>query len=202
MNAETITVDTEATLASQQSALLDELTTRLVHVQTELGMKDLALREREADRIVKNHVLAGSAMGLVPLPLFDLVALSGTQHNMLEQLCQHYGVDFDHHNIRAALVAVLGGSVPTLAIAGAGSAFKFVPGIGTLGGNASLTLLGGAITYAVGQSFVKHFSAGGTLDDVRAKKVGSLFCKELKRGKRLIREKLPLPQALSRSAKA
>lgn len=190
MNVEVMAADTDATLASQQSALLDELTTRLVHVQMELGMKDLELREQEAERIVKNHVLAGSAMGLVPLPLFDLVALSGTQHNMLEQLCQHYGVDFDQHKIRSALIAVLGGSVPTLALAGAGSAFKFVPGIGTLGGNAGLTLLGGAITYAVGQSFVKHFSTGGTLDDVRARKLGVFFSRELKRGRQLITSKL------------
>lgn len=186
MNTETMTTEAEAALSCQQSALLDELTAHLAHVQTELGMKNLAIREQDADRIVKNYMLAGSAMGLAPLPLFDLVALGGLQYNMLEQLCQHYGVEFDSHKIRAALLAVLGGSTPTLVFVGMGSAFKFVPGIGTLGGNACLTLLGGAITYAVGQSFIKHFSTGGTLDDVNSRKLGSFCRKELNQGKQFI----------------
>ncbi|MGB3916303.1 DUF697 domain-containing protein [Thiothrix litoralis] len=199
MNTETITlVDGEAVLSRQQAALLDELTTRLSHMQDELSTKNRAIREQEADRIVNNHVLAGSALGLVPLPLFDLVALSGTQHNMLEQLCQHYGVAFDRHKVRAVLLAVLGGSLPTLALLGMGSAFKFVPGIGTLGGNASLTLLGGAITYAVGQSFIKHFRAGGTLDDVNANKLRSFFRKEFSRGKRFIQQRTRLRLAAVR----
>lgn len=186
MNTETMATDADTALSCQQAALLDELTTHLAHVQTELGMKNLTIREQDANRIVKNHMLTGSAMGLVPLPLFDLVALGGLQYNMLEQLCQHYGVEFDSHKVRAALLGVLGGSTPTLVFVGMGSAFKFVPGIGTLGGNASLTLLGGAITYAVGQSFIKHFSTGGTLDDVNPKKLGSFCRKELKQGKQFI----------------
>ncbi|CAA6809570.1 MAG: Unknown protein [uncultured Thiotrichaceae bacterium] len=181
--------DSGANLSSQQSVLLDKLSSRLVHVQGELGSKDLTIRDQEADRIVKNHVLAGSAMGLVPLPLFDLVALSGTQHNMLEQLCEHYGVDAGHQRIRAALIAVLSGSAPTLALIGIGSSFKFIPGIGTLGGNATLTVLGGAVTYAVGQSFSKHFSQGGTLDDVNADKLGGYFRKALEQGKQFIKQR-------------
>lgn len=189
MNAGTTISDKEAVLASQQAALLDELTTRLIQVQNELGQKSLTIREQEADRIVKNHVLAGSAMGLVPLPLFDLVALSGTQYNMLEQLCEHYAVDCDKQKIRSSLIAILGGSIPTLALLGAGSAFKFVPGIGTLGGNASLTVLGGVITYALGQSFVKHFSTGGTLDDVNAKRMSKSVQTNLNKYRGLLKRK-------------
>lgn len=188
MNANAV-IDTETTLSSQQAALLDELTVRLAHVQTDLDMKNLTIRDQEANRIVKNHVLAGSAMGLVPLPLFDLVALSGTQHNMMEQLCQHYGVDYDRHKLRSVLIAMIGGSVPTLTLVGAGSALKFVPGVGTLGGNATLTLLGGAITYAVGQSFIRHFSAGGSLEDANAKKLSGWFHKEFEHGKSFIKSK-------------
>ncbi|SJM93229.1 conserved hypothetical protein [Crenothrix polyspora] len=195
MNTETMTTEAEAVLSCQQAALLDELTAHMAHAQTELGMKNLTIREQDADRIVKNHMLSGSAMGLVPLPLFDLVALGGLQYNMLEQLCQHYGVEFDSHKIRAALLAVLGGSTPTLVFVGMGSAFKFVPGIGTLGGNASLSLLGGAITYAVGQSFIKHFSIGGTLDDVNTRKLASFCRKELNQGKQFIKRYIQTRQS-------
>jgi uncharacterized protein (DUF697 family) len=194
MNTETMTIEAEAALSCQQAALLDELTARLGHVQAELGLKNLTIRVQDADGIVKNHTLVGSAMGLAPLPLFDLAALSGLQYNMLEQLCQHYGVEFDSHKIRAALLAVLGGSTPTLALVGMGSAFKFVPGIGTLWGSASLTLLGGAITYAVGQSFIKHFSTGGTLDDVNTRKLASFCRKELKQGKQFIQRYIKTKQ--------
>lgn len=167
--------DSAASLSAQQTALLDELTNRLVDVQSELGLKDLTIRDQEADRIVKNYVLAGSAMGLVPLPLFDLIALSGTQHHMLQQLCEHYGVDASHQRTRAVLIAVLSGSAPTLALISAGSAFKFFPGVGTLAGSAGLTVLGGAVTHALGQSFIRHFSQGGTLSDINTETVGTYF---------------------------
>jgi uncharacterized protein (DUF697 family) len=180
MNIESITTETDTALSSQQTVLLDELASRLTRVQTELETKNLTIREQEADRIVKNYVLAGAAMGLVPLPMFDLVALSGTLHNMLEQLCQHYGVDFSNQKIRVVLFALLGGSTPSLVLMGMSSSFKFLPGIGTLGGSTSLSLLGGTITYAVGQSFIKHFSEGGTLGDVNIKKLRRFFRKKLK----------------------
>ncbi len=177
---------TEDVLSSQQAVLLDELTTRLSHTQTELDMKAQTIQEQEANSIVTKHVLAGSAMGLVPLPLFDLVALTGTQHNMLDLLSDHYGVEFDSNKAKSALIALLGGSVPTLTLLGLGSASKLIPGIGTLGGNASLTLLGGATTYATGQSFIKHFSTGGTWNDFDANKLSSFFRKELAEGKHFI----------------
>lgn len=186
MRNETMITEAEAALSSRQAVLLDELTARLSHVQVKLEAKDLTIHAQEAERIVKNHVLAGSAMGLMPLPLFDLVSLSGIQYTMLEQLCQHYGVAFNRHKIRATLLAVLGGASPTLTLAGLGSAFKFVPGIGTLAGNAGLTLLGGAITYAIGQSFSKHFRNGGTLEDVNVRKLRDLLRKEYKSGKTLL----------------
>lgn len=188
MNTESVTVIKEESLVSQQASLLDQLTTRLSHVQCELDAKNLTIHDQEAHRIVKNHVLAGSAMGLVPLPLFDLVALSGTQHNMLEQLCEHYGVDFDNHKIRSALLALLGGSLPTLTLLGLSSSAKLIPGIGSLAGNASLTVLGGGITYATGHTFSKHFKAGGTLDDVNVSRMKQFFKQEFNKGKQFLRQ--------------
>lgn len=190
MDSTIMTGDKEEVLVNQQATLLDDLTTRLSHVQIELGNKNVTIRDQEAINIVKNHALAGSAMGLVPLPLFDLVALSGTQYNMIEQLCQHYDVDFDRQKVKTILLAVLAGSSPTLALFSMSSGLKFIPGVGTLAGNASLTLLGGVMTYAIGQSFSKHFSAGGTLDDVNSQQLRALFRKELTRGKQLLRQQM------------
>lgn len=176
---------TEESLTHRQATLLDELTARLSCVQSELGENKLTIRDREADCLIKNYVLAGSAMGLAPLPLFDLVALSGAQHDMLKQLCQHYGVDYDAGKIKTTLIAILGGSLPTLALLGLGSATKLALGIGTLGGSAILTLSGGAITYAIGRSFRRHFSAGGTLDDINTTNLKQVFQRELAKGKQL-----------------
>lgn len=62
----------EDVLSSQQGVLRDELTMRLSHTQTELDIKAHTIREQEANSIVTNHVLAGSAMGLVPLSPYSI----------------------------------------------------------------------------------------------------------------------------------
>lgn len=174
----------------QQASLLDKLSKRLSYTQAELESQSEIIHAQEANRIVKNHVLAGSAMGLVPLPLFDLVALSGAQQSMLQQLSEHYGVDFDKNKAKSALISLTGGSIPTLLLLGLGSVTKLVPGAGTLGGSASLTLLGGGVTYAAGQSFIKHFSQGGSLADFNARELSVFFKQELAEGKRFIQEQI------------
>lgn len=106
---------------------------------------------------------------------------------MLDLLSDHYAVGFNSHKAKSALAALIGGSIPTLTFLGLSSTSKLIPSIGTLAGNSNLTLLRGAITNATGQSFIKHFSAGGTWNDFNANKLSGFFRQELSEGKRFIR---------------
>lgn len=170
------------TLIEEQSDLLQELTSQREKTQGELQKKKKGIQQQKSQNIIKNHVLSGSAIGLIPVPFVDTFALSANQLNMLLRLSEHYQVDFDKRRAKIILIALVSGSLPTFTILGLSSVLKLIPGIGTLGGNASLSILGGAITYATGQSFVKHFETGGTLYDFHAKNYINFFKQKLKEG--------------------
>ena len=44
----------------------------------------------KADKIVKEHVLAASGIGFIPLPVFDVLLASGSNLYMIKRLCKVY----------------------------------------------------------------------------------------------------------------
>lgn len=160
------------------------------NTQNELNPDDIEMdtviavvQEVAAKSIVKNHVIASLTLGLVPVPLFDLAALTATQMNMLRSLSEHYGVEFDDTNSKSLITSLIGGSLPVLGVVGLSSLVKAIPGVGSLVGSASLSITAGAVTYAVGQVFIMHFEEGGTFEDFDAKRARDFFKRELEAGK-------------------
>lgn len=140
-------------------------------------------RLREADNIVKNHIIAVMGASLVPIPLVDLVVLSSVQLKMLRRLSELYEVPFTRNASKQIIAALLGGVIPTSAAITVASFSKVVPGMGTTTGMISVSSLGGAITYAIGQTFIRHFESGGTLLDVDLVRLRRLFRSKVKEGK-------------------
>jgi len=140
----------------------------------------------EANNIVKNHIIASITLGLIPIPLFDLSALTATQMNMLRSLSEHYEQPFDDIGSKSLITSLIAGSLPVIGILGLSSFAKLIPGIGTLIGSASLSITAGAVTYAVGQVFIMHFEEGGTLEDFDAKQAKAYFEREFKAGKSFV----------------
>lgn len=178
-------------MTDEQTELVDELTIQLSQAQIELEMTAIFLKYNEANNIVKNHVMTGSSMGLIPFALFDIAALSANQHLMIKRLCQLYNVEFDAHRSKLLIMSLLTGSLPALTIIGLSSVSKLIPGIGTLGGSAGVALSGGAVTYATGQTVIKHFSTGGTLEDFMAPRFSGYFEKQLKKGRSFVGKMKP-----------
>ncbi len=141
-----------------------------------------------ANNIVKNHIIASIAMGLVPVPLFDLAALVTTQMNMLRSLSDHYGLPGSDTDTKTLITSLISGSLPVLGVVGLSSFAKLIPGIGSLVGSASLSISAGAVTYAVGQTFIMHFEAGGTVDDFEPKQAQVFFKREFDKGKQFVRD--------------
>jgi hypothetical protein len=73
--------------------------------------------------------------------------------------------------------------MPTSTAMTLASLAKAVPGLGTATGMISVSLLGGATTYAIGSVFAQHFESGGTLLDFDAKKMRAYFSTKLEEGK-------------------
>ena len=114
---------------------------------------------KRTEKIIKEHVLWSLGAGLVPLPLIDVAAVTVVQLDMIKQICRSYGKNYSDSEGKVLLSALTGG---TLARLGA-SALKALPGIGTLLGGVSMSIMAGASTYAVGRVAIMHFETGGTL---------------------------------------
>ncbi|WMP19404.1 YcjF family protein [Thiothrix lacustris] len=161
--------------------------------ETEMAAIVSESRDIAANNTVKNHIIASITLGLVPVPLFDLAALTAVQMNMLRSLSGHYGVPFDDSDTKSLVTALVGGSLPVLGVLGLSSFAKLIPGVGSLLGSASLSISAGAVTYAVGQVFIMHFEAGGTFEDFEPKQARAFFEREFAAGKafvQTIREEL------------
>ncbi len=116
-------------------------------------------KRTEADSIINNHVLWALGGGLIPVPLVDFAAVTAIQVDMLNQLSHLYEIKFAASTGKRLVAALTGTTLAKL-----GSSFlKVIPGIGTVLGGLSMSILSGASTYAVGQVAIEHFESGGDL---------------------------------------
>lgn len=128
------------------------------------NLPHLETKQAAALHIVKTNMLWSAGAGILPFPVFDMVAITGVQLKMIKELADFYEVPFSRDvakSIVASLLGALGSG--TLAGALAASSFKFVPVLGPLLSVTSLAATSTAITYAVGRVFIQHFETGGHL---------------------------------------
>ncbi len=128
------------------------------------GPKSVTERVSEAQLVIHRNVLWALGSGLVPVPVFDLVAVTGVQLKMLREMSQVYGLKFSEGIVKKAIASLLSGlggvGIGTLL---APSLIKFIPYIGTTLGVVSVSALSGALTHATGRVFLMHFESGGTV---------------------------------------
>lgn len=153
-----------------------------------------AERSARADNLVKNYVLVAVALGAVPVPLADLAGVMALQVKLVHGLAKHYDVPFKGNVARSLIASLLSGAVSTVGFAGLASIGKGIPFLGALAGGGGVAVTAGAVTYAVGQVFAKHFESGGTLLDFDPNKLKSLFKVELKKGEAAAAEAAEAPK--------
>ncbi len=145
---------------------------------------ELDERLARANTIIHRNVLWTLGAGLVPVPMFDLVAVTGVQLKMLRELTLLYNVPFNEGLVKkalASLVAGLGGVGIGAALAP--SFAKFIPVIGTALGVVSVSIVSGAFTLATGRVFTMHFESGGTLLDFDPRAMREHFKREFEKAK-------------------
>jgi uncharacterized protein (DUF697 family) len=140
-------------------------------------------QEDLSDRVVRNHMITSMAVGLVPVPLLDLVGITGVQLNMLRKLAAVYEVPFLDHRVKTILASLIGGGSSLPIAATLFSLVKAVPIVGTSIGAVSMPITAGATTYAVGKVFQQHFASGGTFLTFNPDKVKEYYAHMLKKGK-------------------
>ncbi len=139
-------------------------------------------KRQQADTIVRSHVIWSLGAGLIPLPLFDLAAVTAIQLDMLKQLADLYEAAYEGSEGKAFVSALTGS---TFAKIGA-SLIKAIPGIGTLLGGLSMSALSGASTYAIGQVVITHLEAGGRFLDVDLDSVKKTYNEAFEQGKKVV----------------
>lgn len=150
------------------------------------GADDNMLRMLTAEGEIKSYTAMTVAASVVPIPLFDIAAVAAIQIRMIQKLSQLYGQPFSDHTVRNIITGLAGGTLgygagATVAI----SLFKMVPGIGWAVGAASLPLVAGATTYAIGRVFLKHFEDGGTMLDLNLDKMRAYYDEQFRKGKEM-----------------
>ncbi len=138
----------------------------------------------KVDSIIMNHVYLSLGAGLVPVPLLDVVAVTAIQVDMLKKITRVYGYSFKEEVGKSYVTAIVSTS---LARYGA-SLIKAIPGLGSIIGGVSMSALSGGTTYALGQAFKSHFSAGGGWEDLDLDQARETFESELEKGKQVAKE--------------
>lgn len=138
------------------------------------------------DTLIRHHVWSAMALGLIPLPLIDLAAVTAVQLNLLRKLAQEYGIKFFDDKGKNIVSALVGGAIPATAGPTLGvSLGKLIPGLGQTFGVITLPILAGATTYAVGKVFIQHFASGGTFLTFDPEKVKAYYEDMLKEGQQI-----------------
>lgn len=119
---------------------------------------------QRAQSCVSKYAFGNALCSLVPVPLFDLIAISGLQITMVSSLCSIYQVPFSREAVKSILFGLVGGlNSATVACTVLGSVARFVPMMWFSASVVTLPLVAAASTYAVGKVFIMHFEAGGTV---------------------------------------
>jgi uncharacterized protein (DUF697 family) len=140
-----------------------------------------------ANGVMKNYVIISMGAGLVPIPIFDVVALTGIQLKMLHSLTKVYNIEFSENVGKSLIASLLGGILPTTAGISLASAAKIIPFSGLAIGMVSTAVFGGAVSYAVGKVFIQHFETGGTLLTFDPMAMREYFAKEFEEGKQVVK---------------
>jgi uncharacterized protein (DUF697 family) len=118
--------------------------------------------------------------GMIPVPIVDLAAISGIQLKMLSDLSTVYKIPFSENAAKSIIAALTGGlSAGYIAQRYAMSFLKSIPFLGIV----TTSVSAGAITWAIGKVFVKHFESGGTFLTFDTEKMKAYFADMYKQGK-------------------
>jgi uncharacterized protein (DUF697 family) len=122
--------------------------------EAQRGLQDLYARHA-LPHILGYSSLAATA-GAVPVPVLDLVLLSGIQSHMVYDLARLYGQPLTGQRF-LEIASTLGTGM--LLRQAARSLVKLIPGVGTVVGSVAVGALAGASTFALGKAFCYYYRA-------------------------------------------
>ncbi len=130
--------------------------------EAEQGVAAAMPSQQEIDAIIRKRTHAALAIGLVPVPLIDLAALSALQTEMLYRLSVAYNLPFSQEWAKKTVGLVTATVLPGMFTPSLRNLARYIPVIGFGLGVVSMSLASAGATYALGHAFARHFASGGT----------------------------------------
>lgn len=140
-------------------------------------------KEEQAKGIMYKYMWGNAVLGLLPIPIIDMLAVGGVQLAMLSSISKIYEIPFSKNIVKEIVGALI--SCISYDVIGREiwmGLTKFFPGVGTLAGLATFPVLSAATTFAVGKIFIQHFESGGTFLDFDPSKVKAYYAQYYKEG--------------------
>jgi uncharacterized protein (DUF697 family) len=157
-----------------------------VDSQNEFGQLKL---NYEVEKTIRHHIAAASAIGLIPIPLFDMAALVAVQVNLIRKIAKAYDVPFMKSKVRTIVTSLISAVLPNaLTPTVVASLSKALPVVGQTASVVTMPVLAGATTYATGHFFVLHFESGGTFLNFNTEKAKKRYAEMFKEGKSAVTE--------------
>ncbi len=94
------------------------------------NMEAVVGKKEEGEKIIRSHVLGAMGVGLIPIPLVDVIALTGVHLNMLRKLAKLYAIPFSKDSGKNLIASLLGGTIPVSVSGTLASLVKAIPIIG------------------------------------------------------------------------
>jgi uncharacterized protein (DUF697 family) len=142
-----------------------------------------ALTASRSSAIIDRHILSAMGVGLVPIPLVDILGIGAVQLNMIRRLAETYGVEYSEPKARSIILSLVGGALPVFGALPFASLAQAIPVIGWTVALSSTVILAGASTYAVGKIMENHFAKGGGIGDLDVKSARERFDDLVEQGK-------------------
>lgn len=153
-------------------------------------VKNALDRTRDAEGIVQTSMYCAAGLGIIPIPVFDLVGITGIQIDMLRRLSNLYDVPFMESKGKNLLGSLIGGGFSYSLAPIFASLVKIIPVVGSTLGAVSMPITAGASTYAVGKVFIQHFESGGTFLTFDPEAVREFYASTLKDGNAIMTKEI------------
>ena len=156
--------------------------------QTSATSDEMAVRMARNEALVRKHAIGAVAIGLIPMPGVDVVALTALQLNLLRKLSAEYGLSFTEDIGKKAVGSLVAGYTPVALAMPMASLLKVIPILGQALGGLAMSAVSGASTYAVGKVFIQHFESGGTFLTFDPVAVREYYRTQFQKGQGIVKE--------------
>jgi uncharacterized protein (DUF697 family) len=136
-----------------------------------------------AQNIIIDNIFWAFWTGAISIPMIDMLYVTVIQLKLINELSFEYGVKFSKNRAKAIVTSLTAGLGTSLLVKA--NLLGAIPAIGTLSSAAARTIFASAMTYAIGQVFVRHFESGGTFLDFDSSKYKDYFANMYKEGEKV-----------------